>query len=313
MADDAGSMKGRVCLVTGGTAGIGRVTARELARLGASVVISGRDTDRGRLCVETIIAETGNPAVEFIAADLSSFASVRRLAQSFLARHRHLHVLVNNAGALYALRRESVDGIEMTLALNHLGPFLLTNLLLNALTASAPARIVNVASEAHEDVTGFDFDDPQATKRSGLGAYPRSEAASLFYSLAMPWAHPAFHQYARTKLANILFTTELARRMAGTGVTVNCLHPGMVASSFTDGNGAYGWFMRRYMNLRGITVEAGAATTIHLATSPEVSAISGQYFIERQIAPASTAAMDAAAAARLWQLSESLAMQPAEC
>lgn len=298
-------MKGKLCVVTGGTAGIGLVTARELARLGASVVISGRNADRGRQCVNTIVAESGNPAVEFMPADLSSIASVRQLAQSILAKHRQVHVLVNNAGALFALRRESVDGIEMTLALNHLGPFLLTNLLLDALVAAAPARIVNVASEAHEDVPGFDFDDPQAAKRDGLGAYPRSEAASLFYSLAMPWAHPAFHQYARTKLANILFTAELSRRLAGTGVTANCLHPGMVASSFSEGNGAYGWFMRRYMNLRGISVEEGAETTIYLSTSADVAAVSGQYFVDKKVTPATAAATDAAAA-RLWQLSESL-------
>lgn len=287
-------MDGKICMVTG-----------------ATVIVAGRNRERGRQVTEAIQRETGNPAVEFMCAELSSQAEVRRLAQEFLARHRRLHVLVNNAGALFALRRESVDGIEMTLALNHLGPFLLTNLLLDALKAAGSARIVNVASEAHEDVDAFDFSDPQAARTRGLGSYPTSEAGSIFYSLALPWAHPAFRQYARTKLANMLFTVELSKRLSGTGVTANSLHPGMVASDFSAGNGVYGWFMRRLMNLRGISVEEGAATTIYLATSPEVEQVSGQYFANSQPATCSAAARDPAAAARLWQLSEALTQNSA--
>lgn len=295
-------MKGKVCMVTGATSGIGLVTARELARRGATVVIVGRNRERGRHTVESIQRETGNRSIEFLCADLSSQAEVRRLAQEFLANHERLDVLINNAGGLFALRQESVDGIEMTLALNHLAPFLLTSLLLDALKAAAPARIVNVASEAHDDVKAFDFEDPQAKTRS----YPRSELASTFYSLAMPWAHPAFMQYAHTKLANILFTAELSQRLAGSGVTANSVHPGVVASDFSAGNGVYGWFMRRFMSLRGISVEEGAATSIHVATSPALDDVTGLYFANCQPAPCSAAARDKAAAARLWQLSEEL-------
>jgi NAD(P)-dependent dehydrogenase (short-subunit alcohol dehydrogenase family) len=299
-------MHDRICMVTGATAGIGLVTARELARLGATVIMVGRNRERGKHMLEAIQRETGSRSVEFIGADLSTQSGVRNLAQQFLARHAQLHVLVNNVGGLFALRQESEDGIEMTLALNHLAPFLLTHLLLDTLKASTPARIINVASEAHEDVKGFDFDDPQAARVGGIGAYPRSEPASVFYSLAMPWAHPAFMQYARTKLANFLFTAELSRRLAGTGVTANALHPGMVASDFSTGNGVYGWFMRRFMNLRGISVEAGAATSIYLATSPDVESVTGLYFVDKQPARCSAAASDLGAAARLWRLSETL-------
>lgn len=305
------TMNGKICMVTGATAGIGLVTAQELAHRDATVIVVGRNRERGRQVAETIKRETGNPAVEFMCADLSSQAEVRGLAQEFLSRHNRLHVLVNNAGALFALRRESVDGIEMTLALNHLGPFLLTNLLLDAVKTAGTGRIVNVASSAHEDVDGFDFSDPQAARRRGLGSYPKSEPGSIFYSLALPWAHPAFLQYARTKLANLLFTTELSKRLSGTGVTANALHPGVVASHFSAGNGVYGWFMRRFMNLRGISVEEGAATSIYLATSPEVEQVSGQYYVNRLPATCSAAARDPAAAARLWQLSEALTQNSA--
>jgi retinol dehydrogenase 12 len=258
-----------------------------------------RNAERGARVVEALRRETANPRVEFLAGDLSSLVDVKRLAREIRARHPRIGVLVNNAGALFALRRESVDGIEMTLAVNHLGPFLLTNLLLDAIEAAAPSRIVNVASEAHEDVDRFDFDDPQAKKR----AYPRTEAASIFYSLALPWSHPGFKQYAYTKLANILFTTELARRLEGTGVTANALHPGMVATEFGRGNGTYGWLMQRYIGARGITSEQGARTIIHLATSPEVENVSGRYFAECRPRAPSNAAQDREDAARLWQLS----------
>jgi NAD(P)-dependent dehydrogenase (short-subunit alcohol dehydrogenase family) len=294
-------MKNKICLVTGATAGIGLVTARELARMGAEVILVGRDSARCHSAVATIVRDSGNANVSCLVADLSSQAGVRRLAAEFLATHNRLDVLVNNAGALFAVRRESVDGIEMTMALNHLGPFLLTTLLLDALKAAAPARIVNVASEAHEDVTGFDFDDPQATR-----GYPRSEWGSAFYSLAMPWAHPAFRHYARSKLANIFFTTELARRLDGSGVTVNALHPGIVASNFSADNGVYGWFMARFFSFRGISVDEGAKTSLYLASSPEVDGVTGRYFVQCKPQEPSAAARDAGMAARLWQWSEAM-------
>ena len=310
MNEAVGSMTAKVCMVTGATAGIGAVTARELARLGATVIVVGRNAEGCRRTVAQIQRDTGSSTVEFACADLSSQAQIRHLAEMFLARHKTLDVLVNNAGALFALRQSSVDGIEMTLALNHLGAFLLTNLLLDALKAAAPSRIVNVASEAYQDVPHFNFADPQSARR-GFGAYPRSELGSLLYSVAMPWAHPGFRQYATTKLATVLFTIELSRRLAGTGVTANALHPGLVASQFSDGNGVYGWFMRRFMSLRGIGVDEGAETSIFLATAPQLELVSGEYFVKRQAVPYSTAALDALASARLWQLSEGWVDRPA--
>jgi len=298
-------MAGKVCMVTGATAGIGKITAQELARKGATVIVVGRNTQRCQQTVEAIQRETHNASVEYLCADLSSKTEIRRLAQDFLARYRSLNVLVNNVGALFTLRQESVDGIEMTLALNYLGVFLLTQLLLDALKAGAPARIINVASEAYEDVSQFNFEDPQVAKR-GLGAYPSRELGNIFYALAMPWAHPAFRQYAQTKLAILMFTHELSRRLVGSGVTANALHPGLVASQFSDGNGVYGWLMRRYMRLRGVNLDEGAATSIYLATAPELERISGAYFVKQQIVATSVAARDEAAAARLWRLSETL-------
>jgi retinol dehydrogenase-12 len=236
-------LAGRTCLVTGATSGIGEVTARELARKGATVVIVGRDRARCKATVATIRKQASNPAVEYVLADLSSQSEIRRAAAEFLARHSRLHVLVNNAGALLARRCESVDGIEMTLALNHLAPFLLTNLLLDTLKASAAARVVTVSSHVHEMVRGFDFDDPQAARRGFWGYGGRAGPLLTFVA---PMKHPALLQYARSKLANLLFTYELARRLEGTGVTANALHPGFVATRFTAGNGVLGWCMRRW-------------------------------------------------------------------
>jgi NAD(P)-dependent dehydrogenase (short-subunit alcohol dehydrogenase family) len=305
------SMTGKTCLVTGATAGIGEATARELARRGATVIVVGRSRRRCEATIEAIRRETRNEAVHFLTADLSAQAEVRRLACEFRERHDRLHVLVNNAGALFALRRESVDGIEMTLALNHLGYFLLTHLLLDTIKSSAPARIVNVSSEAHRDVKAFDFDDPQAKKRHrGLGAYGQSTPASVLYTLFLPLKHPGFLQYGRSKLANLLFTCELARRLEGTGVTVNALHPGFVATNFTAGNGVLGWFLRRWAGLLAIGVEDGAKTSVYLAASPEVEGVTGAYFIERRPVPSSPTSLDREAARRLWRLSEELTGVP---
>lgn len=298
-------MFGKNCLVTGATAGIGLVTARELARRGARVILVGRNAARGARVVGEIQCDTKGALVEFIQADMSSQAEVRTLAARFLARHDRLDVLVNNAGAFFAVRRESLDGIEMTLALNHLGPFLLTRLLLDALMNAAPSRVVNVASSAYRDVDCFDFIDPQACRR-GWGGYPRSELASTLYALAMPWAHPGYVQYARTKLANILFTSELARRLDGSGVVANALHPGIVASDFSRGNGVYGWFMRRYMGMRGISLEDGAKTSIHLAASADVEGITGHYFADQREELPTAAARDTNAAMQLWDMSNQL-------
>jgi len=295
-------MHAKVCLITGATAGIGLVTARELARLGATVVMVGRSRERGEAAVLAVRRETDHDSVEFLRADLSSQAEIRRLASEFLERHERLHVLVNNAGALFALRRESVDGLEMTFALNHMAYYLLTTLLLDTLKASAPARIINVSSHSHESIKAFAFDDPQARSRR----YGQSELASGAYTFFMPWAHPAYVQYAHSKLANLLFTYELAQRLAGTGVTVNALHPGFVATNFTAGNGSYGWFMRLWSRLLGLTPERGAETAIYLATSPEVEGVTGKYFVKQKPIESSPASRDSEAMRRLWRLSEEL-------
>jgi retinol dehydrogenase 12 len=276
-------MVGKTCLVTGATAGIGQITARELARKGATVVVVGRSLARCEATAGAIRQETGNPSVEFLVADLSSQAEVRKVAREFQAGHNRLDVLLNNAGAMFTKRLESVDGIEMTFALNHLGYFLLTNLLLDPLKATAPSRVVNVASDAHRYVSKVDFDDPQGRKKYG-----------------------GIHAYSQSKFANILFTYELARRLTGTGVTSNCLHPGFVASSFTAGNGAMGWMMRRAASLFAISPDAGAKTSTYLASAPEVEGVTGRYFFKEKPAESSKTTHDEAAAARLWDLSEEL-------
>jgi NAD(P)-dependent dehydrogenase (short-subunit alcohol dehydrogenase family) len=292
----------KTCLITGATSGIGLVAARELARQGMAVTMVGRNRQRGEAARDSIRRETGNPSVEYLAADLSSQADIRRLAREFQERHSRLDVLINNAGAIFATRQESVDGIEMTLALNHLGYFLLTTLLLDLLQASAPARIVNVGSHSHESVKAFDFDDPQAA--SARRNYPRTERANFFYTMFMPWAHPCYVQYAQSKLANVLFTYELARRVAGAGVTANALHPGFVRTDFMAGNGSYGWFMRLWARLFGTTPERGAETLIYLASSPEVEGVTGKYFSKKKPAESSPASHDSDSQRRLWQLSE---------
>jgi NAD(P)-dependent dehydrogenase (short-subunit alcohol dehydrogenase family) len=282
-----GRMKGKTCLVTGATAGIGEITARELARQGARVLIVGRSPERCAATIARIRGETGSDALEAMVADLSAQAEVRRLAESVRGRCDRLDVLVNNAGAMYLDRRESVDGIELTLALNHLSYFILANELLDILRRGGAARIVNVASEAHKGVS-IDFDDLQSRRRySGWRAYQRS------------------------KLANILFTYELARRLDGTGVTANALHPGFVRSNFfKDFPGWRGRTFKVFAAMLAITPEEGAKTSIHLASSPDVEGITGQYFVKSRPAKSSPQSHDGAAAERLWRASEELAGQP---
>jgi NAD(P)-dependent dehydrogenase (short-subunit alcohol dehydrogenase family) len=276
-------MQGKVCLVTGATAGIGAVTARTLAQGGATVVLVGRSRERCEATTARIRQETGNPAVAYLLADLSSQAEIRRLAQEFQHQQQRLDVLVNNAGGVFLRRQESVDGIEMTFALNHLGYFLLTNLLLDVLKASGPARVVSVASDAHRRLQGMDFDDLQGRNRySGIRAYCQS------------------------KLANVLFTYELARRLGGTGVTANALHPGFVASNFFAGKGWMGLLVNVSAKVFAISPEEGAKTSIYLATSPEVEGVTGKYFVKEQAVKSSSASEDEVAARRLWEVSEEM-------
>ena len=269
--------------MTGATAGIGAVTAHELARMGATVVGVSRNPDKCAAVGERVKTETGNLDVEFLNADLSSLVQVRRLAEAFKRKYDRLDVLVNNAGAYYLTRQECVDGIELTFALNHLGYFLLTNLLLDLIKASAPARIVNVSSAAHQSAR-MDF-----ANLNGRGFYNS-------------WA-----AYGQSKLANLLFTYELARRLEGTGVTANALHPGFVASSFAQNNGwLVAWGTKFAQKLAGRTPQEGARTVIYLATSPEVEGVSGKYFIDEKAVASSPASYDETIAKRLWEVSEQM-------
>jgi retinol dehydrogenase 12 len=276
-------MRGRICLITGATSGIGLVTARELVARGATVAMVGRNETKTRAAVEAIRQQTGNAEVDYLLADLSSQAAVRGVADAFQRRYGALHVLVNNAGAVFMRRQQTADGLELTFALNHLAPFLLTNLLLDTLRANTPARVVTVGSMAHRGAH-IPFDDLQQTK----GRYS------------------AFGVYGQTKLANIMFTYALARRLEGSGITANTLHPGFVGSNFARNNGPV---MNAAMSLArpfAINVEKGAATSIYLASSPEVASVSGQYFYKCKPSRSSQASYDVAAQERLWQVSEQL-------
>jgi NAD(P)-dependent dehydrogenase (short-subunit alcohol dehydrogenase family) len=280
------SMAGKTCLVTGATAGIGAVTARVLAERGATVIGVGRNQQKCAALAEQIRAQSKNESVVFLRADLSVQADIRELANQIIERYPRLDVLINNAGAVFFERRLSADGIEMTFALNHLNYFLFTKLLLDKLKASAPARIVNVSSAAHRRAV-LDFGDLQ-NERSFRG----------------------FQVYSQSKLANLLFSYELARRLEGTGVTVNALHPGWVATRFGAEAGWKGRLLNRVSAWFAISQEEGADTAVYLATSPEVEGVTGKYFVERRAVPSSSASTDSAAASRLWQISATMTKLP---
>lgn len=277
-------MQNKTVLITGGNAGIGLETARALAKQGATVIIVARDATKGQQAVADIQKSTGNQKVSFMKCDLGSQKQVRQLAADFKAKYDRLDVLVNNAGAFFSEYGETEDGIERQFAINHLGPFLLTNLLLDLLKASAPARIVNVASRAHYRGR-INFDDLN---------YKKNYDGFL-------------KAYGQSKLANVLFTNELARRLEGTGVTANSLHPGVVATDIAlkDSKGIYrfGWWLWKHFM---ITTEQGAATSIYLASSPEVVGVTGKYFDKCKAQPAAKTALDKNIAQRLWQVSEKL-------
>lgn len=280
------NMQGKVCLITGSTSGIGKVTARELAAMGATVVMVCRNRTKGEAVLAEIKAASGNKQITLIVADLSSLAEVRRAADEFKQKYTQLHVLINNAGGINAERKVTPDGLEYTFATNYLAPFLLTTLLLDELKASAPARIINVSSVGHTRGT-IDFADLQGTQR---------------YSFTKA--------YGQSKLAQIYFTYELADRLKGTGVTVNALHPGMVASNFNDGMKALAHFIGALIYATmGISVEKGAQTTLYLATSPEVESVSGKYFSNSKETPSSERSYDLATRQRLWQVSEEVIRQ----
>jgi retinol dehydrogenase-14 len=278
-----GPMAGRTVLVTGGTGGIGRATALGLAAMGAHLAITGRDRGRAEAAARDIRTAGGGPVDVFI-ADLSSQAEVRRLAGEVLQRLSRIDVLVNNAGGYWNTRHVTADGLERTFAVNHLAPFLLTSLLLDRLNHSAPARVITVSSNVHA-MGRIDFDDLQGARSySGARAYNQS------------------------KLANLLFTYELARKLQGTGVTANALHPGVVRTSF--GAEDPGRFQRLFTPVMRPFMKApaqGAATSIHLASAPGLEQVTGRYFASSKPRTSAERSYDEAAAARLWQASADLA------
>jgi len=274
-----GAMKDKVCLVTGANTGIGKVTARSLAESGATVVMVCRDKQKGEAARDEIKQKSGNQQVELMLADLSSQAQIRKLADEFKARYNRLDVLVNNAGVYLPKRTLTEDGLETTFAVNHLAYFLLTNLLLDLLKQSAPSRIVNVSSAAHH-YGKVEFDNLQGERE-----------------------YKGFAAYSNSKLENVLFTRELARRLADTGVTANALHPGAVATNiFRRLPTPIEWLIKAFT----LSPEKGAETSIYLATSPEIEGISGKYFDKKREARISAIAQDDELARRLWDESVKL-------
>jgi NAD(P)-dependent dehydrogenase (short-subunit alcohol dehydrogenase family) len=274
-------LTGRVCVVTGATRGIGRATAGGLARLGGKVVLVCRRKEDGE-AVQREIAAQSKVAPDVVTADLSSQTSIRQAAGYLRGRYPRLHVLINNAGVIPRRREVTVDGLEMQFAVNHLAYFLLTNLLLPQLQAGAPSRIINVSSGAHTHAT-LDFDDLQAER----GYQPKPV-------------------YGRSKLANILFTYELSRRLDGTGVTANCLNPGVVATRMLADYMGVPLAGAALARTFGAKPEEGAETSIYLASSPEVESVTGKYFERKRPIASSRASYDEAAARRLWEVSERL-------
>jgi NAD(P)-dependent dehydrogenase (short-subunit alcohol dehydrogenase family) len=271
-------MQGKVCIVTGGTGGIGRVTARELARRGAEVIIVGRNRERGDAAAAEARTASGGSGT-FLAADLSSQNVVRRLANEIHERYPRIDVLVNNAGGMFRRRRLSSDGIEMTFALNHLSSFLLTHLLLPALYRASAARIVNVASNAHRGVN-IDFEDLQGERR-----------------------YHGWVAYKRSKLANICFTFALAQRLAGSPVTANALHPGFVATDIGARDDWMATIAWRLLTLFAIDVEKGAETPVYLAASADVAGVNGRYFSKCKPVEPSSPAHDRNVQRKLWDVS----------
>jgi NAD(P)-dependent dehydrogenase (short-subunit alcohol dehydrogenase family) len=273
----------KICLVTGATAGIGYYTALEIARLGAAVIVVGRNQARCLTAVDAIKEESGNHQVEYLEADLSSQAQIHTIAHKFYERYDHLDVLVNNAAGVFLRRKLSVDGIEMTFALNHLAYFLLTNLLIDAIKASSSARVINVSSGSHLHMN-LDFNNLQLTR---------------FYN--------PIQAYGRSKLANILFTYELSRRMVGTQVTVNALTPGMVSTEIWKK--VHPWLtplLNPIIQRIAQTPLEGAQTSIYLASSPEVEGVTGKYFANQRPVSSDPYTYGIDVAQKLWQISQQL-------
>ncbi len=275
-------MKGKTIVATGATSGIGEVAVLALAGLGARIVFIARDEARAQATMQKLQAKAPGLDHRLHLADLSSMAETRKVGAAIAASEPRIDVLINNAGALFSQRQVTPEGLELTFALNHMAYFVLTETLREKLVASAPARIVSTSSAAHQDVS-LEFDDLQSSK-----------------------GYNGLRVYGRSKLANILFTRELARRLAATGVTANCLHPGAVATRFGDASGGWVGRLLPVVRLFFISPEKGADTIIFLASSPEVEKTTGQYFVKRKITEPSAAAHDDVAAKRLWTESEKL-------
>ena len=282
------SMQGKTVLITGANSGIGKETVVALARAGATVVFTSRDPEKGEQAAADVRQRSGAD-VALMPLDLASFPSIRALAGGFLQRYDELHVLINNAGLILTERTETEQGFETTFGVNHLGHFLLTQLLLDRVKASAPARIINVASNAHRFARGgLDFDDLQLTNSYG-----------------------GMQAYTRSKLANIYFTRELARRLEDSGVTVNAVHPGVVATGFArdgDAKGLVPWLMALARPFYR-SPEKGAQTSIFVASSAELDGVSGKYFANSKETQPTSIAQDDEAARRLWAASEELIAQ----
>ena len=280
MASDSIGMKSKICLVTGASSGIGKEAAKALARMGATVVMVGRGKERSEAARDEIVKETANDSVELVLADFASLAAVRKLAADFESAHSRLDILMNNAGTIPAKRQLSVDGFEMQFAVNHLAHFLLTNLLLDTIMASAPARIVNTSSGVHMRAK-IDFDNLRAEK-----------------------GYRFIRAYGQSKLANILFTYELARRLEGSGVTANCFTPGMTRTNLGRHIYGIGGFVFKSL---GRSPEEGARTAVYLASSPDVAGVTGKYFADCREARSSDVSHDAELARRLWDVSQKMA------
>ncbi len=282
------SMQGKVCIVTGANSGIGKATSLGLAQMGATVVMVCRDRTKGEEAQNEIKTKSGNDAIDLLLAELSSQDSIRQLVENFQQHYMQLHILINNAGGVNLSRRDTVDGFEMTFAVNYLAPFLLTNLLLDKLKASAPARIVNVSSESHE--SGYiKMDDLQLEKKYRL-----------------------MRAYGQSKLALVLFTYELARRLQGTGVTANCLHPGFVATNIgQSGVGRVGRsIVKLIFSSLGISPEEGAKTSIYLASSPDIEGVTGKYFVKSIPVRSAPISYDESLQRQLWEESAKLVNLP---
>jgi NAD(P)-dependent dehydrogenase (short-subunit alcohol dehydrogenase family) len=273
------TMQGKICLITGANSGIGKATALGLARRGATVVLVSRDRARGEQAQSEIKEESGNPHIDALIADLSSQQSIHQLADDFKQRYSQLHVLINNAGVFSVRKHLTVDGLDMMFAVNQLAPFLLTNLLLDVLKASAPARVVIVSSDSHE-ANYLQLDDLQSEKQ-----------------------YRPMRAYGQSKLALVLFTYELARRLEGTGVTANCLHPGFVATNIAQRDMPdIVRLLAKPIFLFGISPEEGAKTSIYLASSPEVEGVTGKYFVKSVPKISAPLTRDVTLQHKLWQV-----------